>query len=195
MRRVIKVGGSLLTREDLQTRLPQRLQEIADQGRLGSEPVETWLVVGGGQLVNAIRELDRLRPLDPTATHWRCIELLHHTLDIVGQWFPEWSRIESRQDFHGALQQAGRRSVPTLVAVRSFYAPGDSGGLPHDWRTTSDSLAGKLADDIAAEELVLLKSCAIDPTWGVAEMIERGVIDSAFATFDDVAWKLRVVSY
>ncbi|TWU21596.1 Amino acid kinase family protein [Novipirellula galeiformis] len=195
MRRVIKIGGSLMTHEDLVEQLPRWLDAIAQEDRCDAGPTETLLIVGGGNLIEAIREWDRLRPSDLVKTHWRCIELLQHTFEIIGEWFPSWPQIDSRHGFDDTLKNGFSNTVPTLVAVRSFYTPEHDGGLPQDWRTTSDSLAGMLANESAADELVLLKSCVIDPTWNIAEMVDRGVVDPAFCLFTNHPWKLRVVSF
>ena len=63
---------------------------------LGSQPpAETLFVVGGGMLVEAIREADQLRPLGDEAAHWQAIramtinaEMIRQKLVEVGQTFP-----------------------------------------------------------------------------------------------------------
>ena len=194
MRRVVKIGGSLLTRPDLQTRLPKLLNEIDGVNQRDASSLETLLIVGGGNLVDVMRGWDQLRPLDPVKTHWQCIELLQYTFEVISDWFPAWDRIDSSAAFQNARNQGFSTATPSLVSIRSFYDPDRDGDLPLDWRTTSDSLAGKLCNDTNADELVLLKSCRIDQAWDRQAMISQGIIDEAFAAFRDCNWKLRIVS-
>jgi hypothetical protein len=49
------------------------------------------------------------------------------------------------------------------------------------WGVTSDSLALGLAQRLGAQRLVLVKSCAIDPALTLAQLGERGIVDSEFA--------------
>ena len=194
MRRVIKIGGSLLARPDLQNHLPKLLNEIDGGLQRDASSLETLLIVGGGNLVDVLRQWDQLRPLDPQKTHWQCIELLQYTFEVISHWFPRWNRIDSTAAFQIALNQGFSTAVPSLVSIRSFYGPDDDDDLPLDWRTTSDSLAGKLCNDTKADELVLLKSCPIDETWDSQTLISQGIIDESFVAFRDRNWKLRIVS-
>ncbi len=194
MRRVIKIGGSLMSRPDLQSCLPELFDAIAVADPPAADPLETLVIVGGGQLVDAVRKWDQQRPLDPAKTHWQCIELLQYTFERIGDWFPAWQRIDSVASLQDAVQRGFSTTAPNLTSVRSFYDRGNDGDLPHDWRTTSDSLAAKLCSDTAADELVLLKSCEIEESWDRRSLISRGVIDEAFTMFDNADWKLRVVS-
>ncbi|GAA5508919.1 hypothetical protein Rcae01_04388 [Novipirellula caenicola] len=204
MRRVIKIGGSLMSRPDLPSCLPKLLDAIAapDQpATLSPETVlpetlspETLVIVGGGELVDSLRSWDQLRSLDPVKTHWQCIDLLQYTFEVISDWFPAWHRVDTAASLQQSMTQGFSTTVPNLIAVRCFYDRGNQGNLPHDWRTTSDSLAAKLCSDTDADELVLLKSCEVDPSWDRQSLISRGVIDEAFAAFDHADWKLRIVS-
>ena len=183
-----------MSRPDLQSCLPELFDAIAVADPPAADPLETLVIVGGGQLVDAVRKWDQQRPLDPAKTHWQCIELLQYTFERIGDWFPAWQRIDSVASLQDAVQRGFSTTAPNLTSVRSFYDRGNDGDLPHDWRTTSDSLAAKLCSDTAADELVLLKSCEIEESWDRRSLISRGVIDEAFTMFDNADWKLRVVS-
>ncbi|WP_144057667.1 hypothetical protein [Novipirellula maiorica] len=194
MRRVIKIGGSLIARPDLSSCLPKLLDAIGVADPSTAVSPATLLIVGGGDLVDALRKWDQHRPLDPAKTHWQCIELLQYTFEVISDWFPAWHRIDTVASLRQSMKHGFSTTAPHLIAVRCFYDRGNDGDLPHDWRTTSDSLAAKLCSDIDADELVLLKSCEVDPSWDRRSLISRGVIDEAFATFDHADWKLRIVS-
>ena len=176
MRRVVKLGGSLLHRDDLIVRLPQWLRQI-DRG-FGA-PVETLFVVGGGPLIEAVRTLDRAGPGDPVATHWMCVDLMETTMRLVGSWFPHWHVVSSIDEFQHGLAHGFATDGPTLVHVCSFYHQETDCDLPRDWRTTSDAIAALLAIQVDADELVLLKSCDVDPTATADQLSADGIVDAA----------------
>lgn len=172
MRRVVKLGGSLLVREDLVDRL--------HRWYTAQRAAETLLIVGGGELIDAIRRLDRVRPGDPAAVHWRCVDLLRATFETVTEWFPGWAVIASDAQFHQQLRDGFARDRPTLVSVSAFYRRDSAAGLPEDWRTTTDAIAAFLAHQVDADELVLLKSCEVDASADPTDLAAQGIVDPAF---------------
>ena len=103
MRRVVKVGGSLLGREDLTIALPRWLERQAE--------CETLMLTGGGGLVDAIRDLDAIRPGDPVRTHWICVELLDVTFRLMSNWF-DWPTVNtSAQLQQGLIEGFAHRSA------------------------------------------------------------------------------------
>jgi aspartokinase-like uncharacterized kinase len=177
MRRVVKVGGSLLGRGDLRQSLPRWISSQAD-----SDASETLVIVGGGELIDAIRRWDAVHPGDATETHWLCIDLLDTTSGLLAGWF-DWPLLSDRDELQLAIERGFPGGKPIVVAVRAFHQRGlatlDPFGVPLDWRTTSDSLAALLAIQAAADELVLLKSCAIDPQANLDQLAGAGVVDEA----------------
>ena len=184
MRRVIKVGGSLLLRSTL----------IQDLNRwIDSQPAaENWLIVGGGELIDAIRQLDQRVASEPAVVHWRCVDLLHTTYQFMGDWFPQWATIDNAKQFRQRLQSTPVVEETILVAVRSFYFPGAEDCLPRDWRTTTDAIAGLLAIHSNSDELVLLKSCDVDPTLSMDQLASTGVIDDSFLLVADRVRRIRI---
>lgn len=213
MRRVIKIGGSLL----LQDSLAGKLQSWVDQ----QPPGETIAIVGGGELIDTMRRLDAAHRCDPSWVHWQCIALLRTTFDWFGQQLDDWQICSTVDQFQRLVQQGQHRvennsrralrarniqqsdarseSTPTftnhLVAVDSFYYPGIETPLPEDWTTTSDAIAGWLSVLLNADELVLLKSCDVDETAPLAELAARGVIDAVLPSFADLLPKVRFVNF
>jgi aspartokinase-like uncharacterized kinase len=174
MRRIVKVGGSLLGRGDF----PDRFRDWYDRQPMA----ETLIVVGGGAVVDAIRQYDALRPGDPESIHWLCVDLLDATFQLVRSWL-DWPAILAPHQLQQGVATTFSVDRPTLVAVRSFYHR-DAGELAHrlpaDWQTTTDSIAALLAVIANADEIVLLKSCRIDPAMNLGELAERGIVDRAF---------------
>lgn len=187
MRRVVKVGGSLLLRDDLVKALPRWLAAQSE--------AETLIIVGGGELIDAIRRLDRVRRGDPAETHWMCVELLDATYRVFSQWF-EWPRIDTAEAFCTANETGFSTRQPTLVAVRAFYDrsrhTAGHAAVPLDWRTTTDTIAALLAEDIGADELVLLKSCDVDATASVTQLSNRGIVDETLPLLPWQPKKIRI---
>jgi len=188
-RRVVKLGGSLLLRDDLTRRFPAWIESAS---LAGITPTETLVVVGGGKLIDAIRAIDRVRPGNPTAIHWMCVDLLTTTTRLVHDWFPHWQLVSTPADFQKSLKQGFGTSVPALVDVSSFYSPDADGGLPTDWDTTSDAIAALLATLVKADELVLLKSCDVDPQASIDELAIAGVVDQAIRRLAAEVTQIRV---
>jgi 5-(aminomethyl)-3-furanmethanol phosphate kinase len=173
-RRVVKIGGSLLHQERLLESLSSWLERHA--------PAQNLLIMGGGELIDQVRRADAIQPADPVQVHWQCIDLLDATFLMASSWF-DWAIIRTTDEFQATLEQGFRADKPTLVCVSSFYRA----DLPHpishpvplDWRTTSDTIAAMLAIQVAADEVVLLKSCDIDPQASVEQLSLAGVVDEA----------------
>jgi aspartokinase-like uncharacterized kinase len=48
----------------------------------------------------------------------------------------------------------------------------------HNWDTTTDALAVFLGLQVAADEVVLIKSCALEPNMSLLEASHLGIVDS-----------------
>jgi aspartokinase-like uncharacterized kinase len=173
MRRVVKVGGSLLVRNDLPDSLRQWIA--------GQPAAQTFVIVGGGELIDAIRDLDQVRPCDPALIHWLCVDLLQSTFRLAASWFASWPSIDSTQDLDRTAASHSGVGETFLVSVRSFYHPHSGSDLPINWDTTTDSIAAELALRVNADELVLLKSCEVDSDADVVQLVRSGIVDPAFA--------------
>ena len=183
MRRVIKIGGSLLLRD--------RLVDEVNDWISRQSPANHLVVVGGGMLIDAIRDLDRVRPGNASETHWLCVDLLHVTSVRVASWFG-WKRVETPEQLRQSL--GARSNRPTLVFPAAFYSrqlprPLD---VPEDWRTTTDTIAALLAIFIEADELVLLKSCAVDSSLSTEQLANEGIVDHALPLVADRLKAIRV---
>lgn len=150
MIRVVKIGGSLLDLPEL----PDRLRTwLADQ-----LPAHNVLLAGGGALVDQIRTWHSAESIDEAAAHWMSIDLLTVTAQLLHAWLPEIPLVEN----DCLLQQRAAEDGATIFSpapwmrYREPALPGKR--LSCSWDTTSDSIAGRLAAALRAEELVLLKS-------------------------------------
>lgn len=183
MRRVVKIGGSLLVRPDLVVTMNAWLTR--------QTPAQTLVIVGGGQMIDAIRTLDRVHGLDEQAVHWMCVDLLRATFDVAAELFSDWVAIDSADDLRGYLR-TGELHPPALVLPGVFYHRNCPHRAPANWQTTTDTIAALLAFETDADEVVLLKSCDVPTTMPPTEMSRRGIIDEAFAGLAHTTYRLRV---
>lgn len=174
---VVKVGGSLLTAPQFLERLRAWLA-----GTTMAQPGTHFvLIVGGGQWVEAVRQLDAQSPLGDERAHWLCIDILDVTAGLVAAMLPELHLVNS----FDALQRRLAEPGITLLQPSEFVAcvePTMSGTkLTTNWSVTSDSITARLAIVLSADELVLLKSVpppAAAGTGDLASLAATGYVDS-----------------
>ena len=178
IRRIVKVGGSLLTEPELGVRL-QRWTD--DQ----STAQECW-VAGGGAEVDIIREIDSRHQLDAEISYQMTLDMLDRTCQVLQQ---------SLRGTHGALELiedltswkkspvvAGRFIVNWHQATSCFPDPWHSMYRLATWEATSDSMAALLARWLNATELVILKACPIPEHQSQQNsmLAACGIVDSVF---------------
>ncbi len=172
VRRVIKLGGSLLELDDLAGKFRRWLAS--------EPPMQNVLIVGGGRFADGIRAAFLQHELSEDAAHWLCIRILGITAELVAGLLPE-SLLVQQFDQLRASQPADRLLVfeaePWLRSLPE--SPGPS--LPHTWDVTSDSIAAALATVLGARELVLLKSWAPTEPWTTLRAAaDAGYVDRFF---------------
>ena len=194
-RRVIKLGGSLLTR-------PHLLDDFHHWYR-NQPPADDCLIIGGGQMIDAVREWDRLRPGDPRAVHWLCVAMLEHSMRHLAEAFQADARLSPVEilDSEAAwLRYSAPLSVsktPASALIKFLrpdvvYHSASNAPLSENWSTTTDSIAmwvGLLCD---ADEVVLLKSCTVSPEDDLRAWVANGVVDPACEVLASLEKKLRV---
>lgn len=158
---VVKVGGSLFTWPDLLPRLRTWLATLT--------AARVLLVPGGGASADVIRHLDTTHGLGAEAAHWLALR----AVQLNAQW----------------LAPALNAPIVTepalgLSVLDGFaFAQADEANaehLPHTWDATSDSLAARVAQVFAANELILLKSIALPANVNWTEAAARGWVDPLF---------------
>lgn len=172
--RVIKIGGSLLTLQDLPHRFANWLQR---------EPASVnLLVIGGGAEVRRLQREQSRRGLSMETAHFCAIDAMHQNgLQFIERLRQATSlicqvldaRLAVRHVSNGAVQE----SRICLLDLRAWSRANQS--LPRDWRTTSDSLAATIAGELVGADLAILKS-ALPPYLGLTELAASGYVDSVF---------------
>ena len=153
--RVVKLGGSLLTMPNLK----QKFQKWCCEN---PHPL-TLIIVGGGPVVEAVRQVHLANPLSEEFAHWVCMDLLQHTARIAHQVLGNVDLLETMADLQQSLSDSNVNSTTPIIAVVQvaicFARENPNMGLPESWDVTSDSLAAAFCNMVAAEELVVMKSC------------------------------------
>ena len=164
MRRVIKIGGSLMERL-LCDCTPLSVWLTAQT------PATNLIITGGGVWADAVRELYRRGATTDESAHWLAIRAMQLTSSLLGALQPTWqtdpgwmSHLDcgscrtAEGRVHDALHNANYLLDPhQFMREIEPQAPGER--LIVGWQVTSDSIAARLAEVIDADELVLLKSC------------------------------------
>ena len=111
--------------------------------------------------------LDAHSPLGDERAHWICVAIMDVTAGLVGAMLPELCMTSRRLRNSNRVWwcQASRCCVPGEF-VREIEPTIAGTRLPANWSVTSDSIAGRLAIVLQADELVLLKSVTPPVTRG-----------------------------
>ena len=181
--RIIKLGGSLLSLIDLKQRFHGWLQT--------QTPARNLIVVGGGQAVEAIRELDVLHRFPTALTHWLCIDLMSVTAKLAGEVLSFENPISTVTELEDFLARPSGSSTTVCILPTAYYTPSIAAQkacrLPESWKCSSDSIAAWLATSLAADQLVLLKSMdsefaavdALSPE-AIQTLADRAAVDPVF---------------
>lgn len=186
--RVVKVGGSLLLWESLPSALSKWL---ADQ-----DPMQNVLIAGGGPFADLVRAADRRFNLGEKPSHWICIDLLRATSRLLATLLPEARHVCDWGELVRQLETLELAEWFVLDAVQFLYeieptTPGEP--LTQTWAVTSDTIAARIAQSLAATELVLLKSTSMDDTCDLASLAASGIVDQAFQRAAGRIPQIRIV--
>jgi aspartokinase-like uncharacterized kinase len=169
-RAVVKVGGSLLDLPDLADRLAAFLASLAH--------LRVMLVIGGGPAAELVRHHGHDQ-LDEEQSHWLAVRAMSFNSFLIEALLPD-SVVAANLAQCQSAWMVGR--IP-IVDPHSFLVSDDASGstvLPHSWAVTSDSIAARVANACAAQELVLLKSVSWPADSDLKSAARQGVVDEHF---------------
>ncbi|MCA9102078.1 MAG: hypothetical protein KDA63_13035 [Planctomycetales bacterium] len=191
--RVVKLGGSLLERPAVAADLHCWLAH--------QPPLRTLLVCGGGATVDVLRRWATLQEMPNPVSHELAIRLMSVNAAWLVTALPAavlCTSLEScRQVTHADCPD---RTVHVFdpwpaLADDTWFGRGDV--LPVGWDVTSDSIAARIAERIAADELVLLKSAdygpASEPVAWRQRAADEGYVDVYFPTASAKVARVRCV--
>jgi 5-(aminomethyl)-3-furanmethanol phosphate kinase len=163
---VVKLGGSLNDHALLAQWLDLLVQ-------LGGGRVT--LVCGGGRFADEVRRAQ---------THWHFDDLAAHNMAVLAMAQSACMALGLNSKLQIARSEAEIRRV--LHAGRTaLWWPLDRLRAAPDadtsWEHSSDSIALDLARSLSAERMVVVKSCAVEPSAGLVALCASGVLDGRFA--------------
>ncbi len=155
--------------------MPQLKNRLLDwsESVVGGRCVDVW-IAGGGSFVDEVRNWQTLHGLDEETAHRISIGLMSQTAEIFQSMFLDWPLLVNVQQ----LDTVDPVATPNVVFNCQHWALNNT-ALESSWETTSDSISLRLAAEIGASHLFLLKSRT--PQSGqVSDAIEDGLIDKNF---------------
>ena len=169
--RVVKVGGSLLTWDEL----PSRLESWLD-----AQPTATTVMVaGGGPWVELIRQADKRFSLDEAAAHCMCVQAMSVTARLLAE-ICACRVVTTLAELESEIRASGS-AKPIVFDVQEWLLQGPTQDLPKSWRVTSDSIAARLAAELDADDLVLFKSCPATSS-DLSALAAENYVDDYFPT-------------
>jgi len=175
---VIKLGGSLAAAGTLADCLDSIERKFG--GR------EVVVVPGGGLFADQVRSAQQQWRFDDATAHRMALLAMQQMALLFNGLKPHWpvvSRVADLQD-----QPAARIWSPDPDEL-------DQAGIPASWDITSDSLATWLAEQISAEELILVKSAPIEGSESLEELAARQIVDKAFWDYAaDALFKITIIN-
>jgi aspartokinase-like uncharacterized kinase len=169
---VVKVGGSLLDLPDLGPRIARLLAQ-----RPGCRPV---FLCGGGALVDVIRcwhETHRLREEDSHALAMRALDV---TALLLTRLLPGGRLCKCDDEIAAAWRHDEWPVLLPEAWLNRSRRRARASDVPKSWDVTSDSLAAVVAQELEADELLLLKSAPCPPTPNVEAAADHSVVDRHF---------------
>ncbi len=179
---VFKVGGSLFTLTDLAERLDLVLSHHVSARLL--------IVVGGGAAADWVREWSEIHALSAESAHWLALRAMSLNERLLQDLIPRSVLVTDRTQMVAAWNA---HHVP-ILATELFLLSEERCScvpLPHDWSTTSDSIAAWVAHHLGSRRLTLLKSVAAPLGVSLREAADAGLVDNHFSQIAqslDVSW-------
>jgi 5-(aminomethyl)-3-furanmethanol phosphate kinase len=163
---VVKLGGSFAASRELRSWL----------GAITQGAGRAALVPGGGPFADAVRATQQSMGFDDKAAHALALAAMRQYGLALCAIEPCFAPAETPSDFADTLK--ARRVPVWLPETMALADP----AIPASWDVTSDSLALRLASQLGARGVVLVKQ--IDRTQAAAwRQAESDIVDRAFPAF------------
>lgn len=162
---VVKLGGSLAESR----RLPSILKIV------GSARQSCVIVPGGGIFADAVRAAYKKHRLSEVTAHRMALLAMHQSGMMLASMHARLAPVETLAGIRKALSES---RIPVWLPLK--LAETDR-KISASWRTTSDALAARLAERLGGAPLVVVKSCRVNPVDTAAQLVDKGIIDPAFA--------------
>src|SRR5512134_2366769 len=167
---VVKLGGSLASDPAL---LPRWLAVLSANGA-----GRVVVVTGGGSFAEQVRESQAALGFSDATAHRMAILAMEQFGLMLANLAPGLVPAESEHEFRQVLRSGG---VPVWLPAAMTIG---SREIPENWDVTADSLAAWVARRLGAQQLVLVKSCAVPGAGATPEELRRlEIVDAAFPAF------------
>ncbi len=167
---VVKLGGSLLKAPGLYEKLSVYLAQI---------DALILLVVGGGEAVQRVREIDQQVGLQADVAHNMALMAMSVNAGEVCSNLSNARMVRHLKDANEVWEKAG-----IAVVEPTCWLPEEVGDrVIKSWQMTSDSIAGLIAQGLGCRRLVLLKACQVSEHLSISEMVEKSIVDDLFEKF------------
>ena len=163
---IVKLGGSLAEGE------PQRLSSILKIVGAATRPC--IVVPGGVTFADAVRDAYRSHGLTQAVAHRMALLAMHQTGMMLASMDGRFVCVETLSAIRRALCED---RIPVWMPLKMSA---DDAHITHDWKTTSDALAARLAERLGRTSVALVKSCAVDPQATAAALSRAGIVDATF---------------
>lgn len=165
---ILKLGGSLLSGAVLQQWLV--LAKEHGKGQL-------VLVPGGGVFADQVRLMQSQWHYNDRIAHYMAILAMQQMALLLQGLCSDLLIVNQVAAIKPALAQQ------QVVIWSPLAVELDAARVPASWEVTSDSLAAWLAVQLAAAQLVLVKSADVSASQSIEQLAKLGVIDKAFMQF------------
>ncbi|ACK51325.1 aspartate/glutamate/uridylate kinase [Methylocella silvestris BL2] len=164
---VAKLGGSLAGS-------PQRDAWLA---ALVASTRRLVLVTGGGPFAGAVRAAQAAMGFDEAIAHRLALLAMEQYAIVIAARQDRFALAATRDDIAAAL---ARNRIPVWLPSAMALAAAE---IPQSWDMTSDSLAAWLAGELAAAQLLLIKSSNVEEPASARGLAGDGVVDPLFPHF------------
>ncbi len=174
---IYKLGGSLLTLNDLDRRLIDLFQEPLPLTTQSA--ADRAVLVGGGEIADLVRRWDRNHKLGAERSHDLAVAAMAFNARLVHLLVTASELVTKRS----AVRRACARSGIAILEPATVLAEAEkmaSERLPRSWDVTSDSIAAFLAIEWRAAALVLIKSTSPPAGQSAAAAARHGEVDKYF---------------
>ena len=170
--RVVKLGGSLSHSNALLTCLTT----------LENKSQPCVIVPGGGGFVDQVRRSQQQWQFNDETAHKMALLGMQQMALLIQGIKQHFLIAETIDSIHSAVNQ--QKTVIWSPNSDSLSAA----GVSESWDVSSDSLAAWLATRLKAEELVIVKSAAVDKRDDLKTLTDKKIIDKAFCQLDQVCY-------
>lgn len=164
-----KIGGSLLDSPGLPQKLPTLLH---------NQPSAS-LLAGGGEAANVVRGWDQRFSLGEETSHQLAVQSLQLTAQLLQVVLPQSQIVSNPSECEQALKFSNWPIFDPLAWLLLLESTSKF-HLPHNWQSTSDTIALWLCLELKISRLILVKSVPSPNLNDLKAAAEQGMIDQNF---------------